>query len=56
VGEILELGREVESFLNTTVEAIENWDAGMARQRIGVDSRYRILEKSLAPKTLPIAR
>lgn len=41
VGEVLELGRDVESCLDTMAYAMENWDAEMVRQEIGIDSRYK---------------
>src|SRR4051794_5554444 len=41
VGEVVELGREVESCLETMVEALETQDAETARREIGVDSRYK---------------
>lgn len=41
VEEVIELGREVESSLDTMVEALENQDAETARRELGVDSRYK---------------
>jgi phosphate transport system protein len=41
VEEVVELGRQVESSLETMVEALETQDAEMARREIGVDSRYK---------------
>src|SRR3954470_17799098 len=41
VDEVVELGREVESCLETMVEALETQDAETARREIGVDSRYK---------------
>lgn len=41
VGEVVALGREVESSLETMVEALETQDAETARREIGVDSRYK---------------
>jgi phosphate transport system protein len=41
VEEVVELGREVESCLDTMVEALERQDAETARQQIGIDSRYK---------------
>ncbi len=41
VGEVLELGRDVETCLGTMVEALESQDAETARQVIGIDSRYK---------------
>jgi phosphate transport system protein len=41
VERVLELGRDVEDFLQTMVEAKENRDAGMAEQEIGTDIGYK---------------
>jgi phosphate transport system protein len=41
VEEVVELGREVGSCLDTMVEALERQDAETARQQIGIDSRYK---------------
>jgi phosphate transport system protein len=41
VEEVVELGREVESCLDTMVEALEKHDARVASQELGVDSRYK---------------
>ena len=41
VKEVVELGREVESSLETMVEALETQDAETARREIGIDSRYK---------------
>ena len=41
VGEVLDLGRDVESSLDTMVGALENQDVEAARQAIGIDSRYK---------------
>jgi phosphate transport system protein len=41
VEEVVELGREVESCLETMVEALETQDAEAARREIGVDSRFK---------------
>jgi phosphate transport system protein len=38
---VVELGHEVESSLETMVEALETQEADMARREIGVDSRYK---------------
>jgi phosphate transport system protein len=40
-GEVVELGREVESSLDTMVEALETQDAETARRELGIDSRYK---------------
>jgi phosphate transport system protein len=40
-GEVLELGREVESCLNTMTQALETHDAEEASREIGVDSRFK---------------
>jgi len=39
----MDLGRSVESCLDTMVEAFEKEDAETARQQIGIDSRYKEL-------------
>jgi phosphate transport system protein len=41
VAEILDLGREVESSIETMVRAMETRDAGAACQELGVDARYK---------------
>ncbi len=41
VEEVVELGREVESCLNTMVEALEKHDDETARKELGIDSRYK---------------
>ena len=41
VEEVVELGREVESSLETMVEALETQDVETARREIGIDSRYK---------------
>jgi phosphate transport system protein len=41
VEEVVELGRDVESCLDTMVESLEKQDAETARREIGVDSRYK---------------
>ncbi len=41
VGEVLALGREVESSLDTMVEALEKHDAEVAGRELGIDSRYK---------------
>jgi phosphate transport system protein len=41
VEEVVELGREVESCLDTMVEALEKHDEGTARKELGIDSRYK---------------
>jgi phosphate transport system protein len=41
VGEVLELGRDVESCLDKMAYAMENWNAEMVRQEIGIDSHYK---------------
>ena len=43
VEEVMDLGRSVESCLDTMVEAFEKEDAETARQQIGIDSRYKEL-------------
>ncbi|WP_047864613.1 phosphate signaling complex PhoU family protein [Rubrobacter aplysinae] len=39
--EIVALGQEVESCLGNMVEAMESQDAGIARQELGVDARFK---------------
>ena len=41
VGEVLELGRDVESCLDTMAYAMENWNAEMVQEEIGIDHRYK---------------
>ena len=41
VGEILVLGREVEAYLGTMVEAIEKHDESIASRELGVDQRFK---------------
>ena len=41
LGELLELGREVEGYLGTMVKALETHDAGVAAQGAGIDSRLK---------------
>ena len=41
VGEVLGLGREVESCLGTMVEAVENWHADVAGRMVGSDVRLK---------------
>src|SRR4028119_166738 len=41
VEEVVELGRQVESCLDTMVEALQAQDAEIAKRQIGVDSRYK---------------
>lgn len=41
VGEIVALGREVEGTLNDMANAMESYDAEIARRDLGVDSRYK---------------
>jgi phosphate transport system protein len=41
VEEVVQLGRAVESCMETMVEALETQDAEMARREIGVDSRFK---------------
>ena len=43
VEQVMDLGRSVESCLDTMVEALEKEDAETARQQIGIDSRYKEL-------------
>jgi phosphate transport system protein len=41
VEEVVELGQEVESCLDTMVEALEKHDDETARRELGIDSRYK---------------
>src|SRR5919107_1425823 len=41
VEEVVELGQEVESCLDTMVEALEKHDDETARKELGIDSRYK---------------
>lgn len=41
VDEVVELGREIESCLDTMAEALERHDAGVASRELGIDSRYK---------------
>ncbi len=41
VGEVLELGREVESCLGAMADALETHDPEIARSQLGVDARYK---------------
>jgi phosphate transport system protein len=41
VGEVLDLGVEVEGSLETMVKAMENRDARVAEKELGVDARYK---------------
>jgi phosphate transport system protein len=41
VGEVLGLGREVEAYLRTMFEAVENWDADVAGRVVGSDVRLK---------------
>ncbi len=41
VGEVVDLGREVESCLETMTQALETHDAGMASRELGVDARFK---------------
>jgi phosphate transport system protein len=41
VAEVLDLGKEVESSIETMVKAMETRDAGAASRELGVDARYK---------------
>lgn len=41
VGEVLVLGREVEAYLGTMVEAMERHDESIASRELGVDQRFK---------------
>jgi phosphate transport system protein len=63
VKEVVELGREVESGLNTMVEALETHDVEAAFHQLGVDARYKEQETQIAEECMilqarqaPVAR
>jgi phosphate transport system protein len=63
VKEVVELGREVESGLDTMVETLENNDAEAASNQLGVDARYKERETQIAEECMilqarqaPVAR
>jgi phosphate transport system protein len=63
VSEVLGLGREVEACLGTMVEAVEDWDAGVAGRVVGSDVRFKgrgaqIVEECmvLQARQAPVAR
>jgi phosphate transport system protein len=63
VSEVLGLGREVEACLGTMVEAVEDWDADVARRVVGSDARFKgrgteIVEECmvLQARQAPVAR
>jgi phosphate transport system protein len=63
VGEVLGIGREVESCLRTMVEAVENWDADVAGRMVGSDVRFKgrgeeIVEECMVvqARQAPVAR
>jgi len=63
VGEVLGIGREVESCLETMVEAVENWHADVAGRMVGSDVRFKergeeIVEECmvLQARQAPVAR
>jgi phosphate transport system protein len=63
MGEVLGLGREVESCLGTMVEAVESWDADVAGRVVGSDVRFKergeeIVEECmvLQARQAPVAR
>ncbi len=41
IQEVVELGRGVESCLDTMVEAMKNWEAQTACRQVGIDSHYK---------------
>lgn len=41
VGEVVELGREIEASLGTMVEAYESGDVEVAKRQIGVDAQFK---------------
>src|ERR687886_2588760 len=63
VEEVVDLGREVESCLDTMVEALETHDAEIARKVFGVDATYKERGAQIAEECLilqarqaPVAR
>jgi phosphate transport system protein len=63
VGEVLGIGREVESCLRTMVEAVENWNADVAGRMVGSDVRLKergeeIVEECMVvqARQAPVAR
>ena len=63
VKEVVELGREVESGLDTMVGALENCDAEAASNQLGVDARYKERETQIVEECMilqarqaPVAR
>jgi phosphate transport system protein len=63
VGEVLGLGREVEAHLGTMVEAVEDWDAGIAGHVVDSDVTFKergvqIVEECLVIQACqaPVAR
>lgn len=63
VEEVVEFGREVESCLDTMVDALENHDAEAASNQLGVDARYKEREAQivqgcmiLQARQAPVAR
>ena len=52
VKEVVELGREVESGLDTMVETLENHDAEAASHQLGVDARYKERETQIAEECM----
>ena len=60
---VVELGREVESCLDTMVEGLENNDAEVASNQLGVDARYKERETQIVEECMilqarqaPVAR
>ena len=63
VEKVVELGREVESCLDTMVEALEKHDAEAASNQLGVDARYKEQEAHIVQECMilqarqaPVAR
>src|ERR671915_2156251 len=63
VEEVVELGREVQSCLDTMVEALETYDAEVASNQLGVDACYKEQETQIVEECMilqarqaPVAR
>src|SRR5215204_5629046 len=59
LSDVLDLGREVEASLENMVRAMEGRDAGVARQELGVDVRYKTrgmdIERECMIRQAPVA-
>ena len=54
VGEIVSLGREVEVCLGVMVEAVEGWDAEIARRMVGSDASFKERGAQIADECMVI--